>query len=177
MPRTSKVSKEEILDTAKKILLDKNGEAFSMRNIAKECGISAGTIYNYYPDKDTLMEEIMITDWDIALRKMKEVSENASGLAEGLSGIIEAMREFVMIYRHIWMKHEDAPVTFKLRSAYHDRLIREVSGSVRHLLERFGTEDDLSLDIIFTESMLSSVTRNNINAADILHLAEYITKH
>ena len=71
MPRTSKVSKEEILDTAKKILLDKNGETFSMRNIAKECGISAGTIYNYYPDKDTLMEEIMITDWDIALRKMK----------------------------------------------------------------------------------------------------------
>ncbi|MBQ6223193.1 MAG: TetR/AcrR family transcriptional regulator [Solobacterium sp.] len=177
MPRTSKVSIEEILDTAKRMLLDKDGEAFSMRNIAKECGISVGTIYNYYPDKDTLMEEIMIQDWNIALQKMSEVSENASDLVEGLSGIIEAMREFIMIYRHIWMKHGNVPGTFQLRDAYHNRLVREVSGSVRHLLERFGTERDISLDIIFTESILSSVTRNNITAADILHLAGYITKH
>ena len=177
MPRTNKVSKEEILAIAKRMLLDKDGEAFSMRNIAKECSISVGTIYNYYPDKDTLMEEIMIQDWNAALQKMSEVSETASGFVEGLSGIIDAMRGFIMIYRHIWMKHGNVPGTFQLRDVYHNRLVQEVSGSVRRLLERFGTERDISLDTIFTESILSSVTRNNINTADILHLAEYITKH
>lgn len=177
MPRANKVSKEEILETAKKMLLDKDGEAFSMRNIAKECGISAGTIYNYYPDKDTLMEEIMIQDWHTALQKMSEVSENAGNLAEGLSGVTIALREFVDIYSHIWMNYQESPTTFQMRGLYHDRLIQEVSVSVRRLLERFGTEKDLSIDKIITEIILASVVRNHITMADILHLAEYITKH
>ncbi len=177
MPRANKVSKEEILETAKKMLLDKDGEAFSMRNIAKECGISAGTIYNYYPDKDTLMEEIMIQDWHTALQKMSEVSENAGNLAEGLSGVTSALREFVNIYCHIWMNYQESPATFQMRGLYHDRLIQEVSVSVRRLLERFGTEKDLSIDKIITEIILASVVRNHITMADILHLAEYITKH
>jgi AcrR family transcriptional regulator len=42
------------------LLLIKEPEAISMREIASSCGVTATTIYYYYKDKDTLFETIKI---------------------------------------------------------------------------------------------------------------------
>jgi AcrR family transcriptional regulator len=42
------------------LLMEKEPEEISMREIAKVCGVTATTLYYYYKDKDTLFEEVKL---------------------------------------------------------------------------------------------------------------------
>ena len=52
-----------ILETAKRLFATK-GESVSMNGIAKEIGISVGSIYTYFPSKQSLIETIIEEGWD-----------------------------------------------------------------------------------------------------------------
>lgn len=47
-----------IKEKALALLMRKNPEQIGMRDIARECGITATSIYHYYKDKDSLFQEI-----------------------------------------------------------------------------------------------------------------------
>jgi AcrR family transcriptional regulator len=51
---------EKIRQKALKLLLDREPEEISMREIARECGVSATSLYYYYKDKETLFEEVKV---------------------------------------------------------------------------------------------------------------------
>ncbi len=51
------VRKELILDAAEKVFANKPFSKVNMREIAKEAGISPGSIYNYFTDQETLFLE------------------------------------------------------------------------------------------------------------------------
>lgn len=42
------------------LLMEKEPELIGMRDIASRCGVTATTIYNYYPDKDALLEAVKL---------------------------------------------------------------------------------------------------------------------
>lgn len=46
---------EAIMKVCREIVMEKGLEAISMRTVAQRCGIAAGTLYNYYADKDALL--------------------------------------------------------------------------------------------------------------------------
>lgn len=48
-------SKEEILSVSKKIAADKGIQFLNMRNVAENCGVAVGSVYNYFPSKNDLM--------------------------------------------------------------------------------------------------------------------------
>lgn len=48
-----------IIDTAYTHACAEGLAALSIRNIAKECNIAVGTIYNYFPDKAALVTEVI----------------------------------------------------------------------------------------------------------------------
>ncbi len=52
-----------ILETAKRLFAAK-GESVSMNGIAKEIGISVGSIYTYFPSKQSLIETIIEEGWE-----------------------------------------------------------------------------------------------------------------
>ena len=58
-----------ILTVGKRILLEDGYEQMTLRRVAGECGIAAGTIYNYFPSKDILVATIMLEDWKVILEK------------------------------------------------------------------------------------------------------------
>ena len=49
---------QAIFTAAKKIFAERGYDGLSMRNLAKEVGISLSVIYHHYSDKDVLLEEI-----------------------------------------------------------------------------------------------------------------------
>ena len=44
-------SKEEILKNSRELIREKGWAAVSIRSVASACGVSVGSIYNYYDSK------------------------------------------------------------------------------------------------------------------------------
>ena len=53
-----------ILEAAKEIASESGLDVLSIRHIAKKCHIASGTIYNYFPNKESIIEKLMICHWD-----------------------------------------------------------------------------------------------------------------
>jgi AcrR family transcriptional regulator len=64
---------KEIIFTTAKTLFAKNGyEGFSMRTLVKESGIGLSSIYHFYKEKDTLLEEIFnVTNRELGIKRSK----------------------------------------------------------------------------------------------------------
>ena len=52
---TAATSKEEILYVCLSIIQNDGLEAVNIRNVAKKCNISVGTVYNYFDSKYNLL--------------------------------------------------------------------------------------------------------------------------
>lgn len=81
-------SREEILKTAGDMVKEGKTERISMRGLAKACGISVGSIYNYFPTKNDLMIAVVVELW-------KEIFcvplSNIEG--ESFLGVVESIAE------------------------------------------------------------------------------------
>lgn len=65
-------SKTSILKASKEIVRTKGWEKLSIRAVASECGISVGTVYNYYDSKSKLMEATAQSIWAEIFHRPKE---------------------------------------------------------------------------------------------------------
>ena len=82
---------------ALRLFAQKGYAAVSMRAIAAEVGVQAGALYNYTPDKQSLLADIM-------RGHMQEVLERA--LPEGLEDPVERLHDFVAFHIRF---HADRP--------------------------------------------------------------------
>ncbi|HBT65503.1 MAG TPA: TetR/AcrR family transcriptional regulator, partial [Ruminococcaceae bacterium] len=56
-------SQEAILCVGKKIVLEKGMQGLNIRDVARRCGVSVGSIYNYFPTKSDLMVATIESVW------------------------------------------------------------------------------------------------------------------
>lgn len=174
MPRVSKDTRQKILSTARKQLLQHPDDPVSMRKIAALCGISAGTIYNHFPDKDSLMAAVMIEDWHQALASMERKCRRAESFTKGVAGIYRSLCDFIRIYRNVWMDYRVSGKYAAVQSRRHRQLIDEIAAYIRTLLERFAQEKDLNMDRILAENILTAALQQEISLETLLQLASYI---
>jgi AcrR family transcriptional regulator len=64
--------KNLILDVAEKIFSEKPFDDVNMRDLAKEVGISPGSIYTYFPDKESLYVEVSLRGFQRAVDIMSD---------------------------------------------------------------------------------------------------------
>ncbi len=174
MPRDGKDTREKILAAARQQLTRENEGRFSMRSIASQCGVSAGTIYIHFPDKDSLMAAVMIEDWHQTLAVMERRSHRAVTFIRGIAGIYNAVKDFISDYEKIWMEYRVAGNYAVMQSRRHREIINEISVYVRILLERFAQEKDLNMDRILAENILAAALQEEITLETLLQLAAYI---
>ena len=60
---TAATSKEEILCICRIIIQNDGIEAVNIRNVAKKCNISVGTVYNYFDSKYSLLAAVVENVW------------------------------------------------------------------------------------------------------------------
>jgi len=70
--------KNLILDVAEKIFSAKPFDDVNMRDLAKEVGISPGSIYTYFPDKETLYVEVSLRGFQRAVDIMNDMLESGN---------------------------------------------------------------------------------------------------
>ena len=56
--RRNRRMREQILDTAREIVLESGVDGLSLREVARRLDYSAGALYTYFPDKDALLDEL-----------------------------------------------------------------------------------------------------------------------
>ena len=57
-------SREEILKVSRELLKEQNGAALNIRTVASACGVSVGSIYNYFHSKSELTAAAVESIWN-----------------------------------------------------------------------------------------------------------------
>ena len=96
-------SKEKIVRQAVEIIRRKGAESLTVREVCKEAGLSIGTFYHYFRDKDDLMMDFL-----------RETSFDAFLLESPLSDIAARISE---LYMHLVHKYMDLGLDF-MKSFY-----------------------------------------------------------
>lgn len=152
MRKKNEEIKQRILDCAKKLIKDNDAD-LSMRNIAKLCDITQGTIYIYFKNKNELLAYIIIEDWHKCLIKIDKLVKTCDSFQKGLVGIAKLIKEFSKPYKNIWETYKTNILYTSIKDKQHKALIDEIKEYIDILLKRF-IKDDLKISNILAEIVL-----------------------
>lgn len=66
-------ARANILDIARSLFVARGVEAVTMREIAKQLGVSATTLYLHFQDKETLIQELCVTDFQSLAKNLNQI--------------------------------------------------------------------------------------------------------
>lgn len=156
MPKIIENLQQRILDTARSEMTEGGYSGLGIRMVAKKCGIATGTVYNYYPSKEMLVAAIMLDDWLLAQKSMREGCAAAADIREGIGAMFDALCAFKALYSGVWSEYS---FTGSTRAIYRDRhvqLISQLADILGGLLSRFGAEADAYTRTFVAESLLTA---------------------
>lgn len=61
---------DRILDAGREVLLDQGYSAFSTNEVARAAGVSPGSLYQYFADKDEVIDAVIESAWDAVAREV-----------------------------------------------------------------------------------------------------------
>jgi AcrR family transcriptional regulator len=78
------VKRAQIIEGARRVFIDKGFEAASMNDITREAGVSKGTIYVYFENKEELFEALIEEERGTIFKNMYEVLDHFEDLRKTL---------------------------------------------------------------------------------------------
>ncbi len=81
MPKILNDLKENILSQVESLLGEGGYSAVTIRAVAKRCGVGLGTVYNYFPSKEALLAEYLLTDWRACIAAIERADGGAEPVA------------------------------------------------------------------------------------------------
>ncbi len=110
--------KNRILDGATKLFFRYGVKSITMDSIAADLGISKKTIYQHYPDKDTLVNEVVSAFIEKDLAQWKELDEKYSDVIEKMFRSFDIVKETLTeinprLMFEVQKYHPDAFAIFK----------------------------------------------------------------
>ncbi|QIK69759.1 TetR/AcrR family transcriptional regulator [Erysipelothrix sp. HDW6C] len=92
------ITKEHLIDIARKIVLEEGLDALSMRRVAKEANVALGSVYNYFDSKSDLVFTLVDIFWDTLFIKNIQAFENESDYP----GMLRHTYERIIYNAHIY---------------------------------------------------------------------------
>lgn len=94
---------QAIFTAAKKIFAERGYDGLSMRNLAKEVGISLSVIYHHYSDKDVLLEEVFrLTNSNLGQqrKRLKAPKTTDEAILQRIQFQFDHMQDVVFILKY-----------------------------------------------------------------------------
>ena len=157
MPKIIEYSREEMLEFARKRLLACGYDAFTIRDVAKDCGVSVGTIYSYFSNKETLLTNAIVEEWRSMIRRIREKLPDCETTDAGMRVLYESIYDFNRKYHGFCTR---AGQTEKEQADGDQRRriqLEQVAQAVQMLLPE--GEDREGLSLFIADSMLSHCNR------------------
>lgn len=149
MPKIIENLPERLSEEARRQIVEFGYGAMTIRSVAKECGVGVGTVYNYYPSKESLVAAFMLEDWKRCIDAIQNCSDNARGWEPVLWSIYEALIQFMERHAVIF-RDESAAVGFTGSFGKYHALLR---GQLAAPLRKF-CRDDFTAEFL-AESILT----------------------
>ncbi len=174
MPKIIEAPKDKILAVAKERLFAEGYRGLSLRGVAAECGVSVGTIYNYYQNKDMLIATIMMEDWQIALAQMQAACQTAATVGQGVGAIYDALATFSAIYAEVWAQFAHTSGAASALSSRHHLIRGQIEAQLSVLLCRLGRVEQAEQCLIplLGETLLAAIMQADISRDDIIYFAD-----
>ncbi|MEE0954915.1 MAG: helix-turn-helix domain-containing protein [Eubacterium sp.] len=102
MPKIIEGVREGLIEAARKHLMSGEEGTFSLRDIAAECGIAVGTVYNYFPNKDMLIATAISDDWLAVLKSVDADMKKAAAFDDAIAALTSCIRRFRKRYDRIF---------------------------------------------------------------------------
>jgi AcrR family transcriptional regulator len=115
--------REQILEAATRVFAEKGFRRATTREVAREAGVSEGTIYNYFEDKDALLLAIL----DVLNETERRAEDFEEGLATGFDDFVEEYLRRRMTL--IWQNREIFRVVLSemlVNAELRERYLRQV---------------------------------------------------
>lgn len=177
-------SRETILRVSRELIRQRGGDAISIRSVAAACGVSVGSIYNYFDSKTALVSATVESIWNEMFHRPEDeaVSRDAQAYIVRMYEQMEAgCRQYPGFFaRHSlgFLQEEKADGKRRMHEAWQriwnglcsvlkqDTRIRSDAFTETFTAERFS-------DVLFS-LMLSALLRQDYNPAAVLEIVRRV---
>ena len=147
MPKIIQNLPEKLIEETRRQVMDVGYTALNIRDIARNCGVGIGTVYNYFPSKDALIAQFLLQDWKESLDRI-HLSVGERGDTEAVCAAV--YRELTAFYsRYADLFHAAETVIPAPPRKYHGILGDQIAQVFRPLCD-----DDFTADFT-AEAMLT----------------------
>ncbi len=138
MPKVIKGIRENILKRAEELIDLGEYESFSIRSIAKDCGIAVGTLYNYFTSKDELLMEVIGEHWHSMIDEVDKKCESAETLTDCVCHICTGIRRFSERHTKFWTASIMGGFSYSTGTDWKRSLRASISERFTHLAAKLG---------------------------------------
>lgn len=160
MPKIIAEVYDKIIACTRRMMLENRNDNFSLRMIAKECGIAVGTIYNYFENKEMLIAKIHLEDWKKAMIQIDEQFKSISSLKDGIMVIYSEVLNYCSIYGEYWNQSQCSTSLIKSR---HHLVQNQLVEKINYLLDLFKYHNDKDMSVLLAEMILVATVEKNIS--------------
>ena len=153
MPKIIENAKRDLIAKTRQLVTASGYSSFSMREVAKLCGLAPGTIYNYFHSKDDLIAASMQQDWDIIINDLGESTKDQQSVLVILEDIHKGILGFCHEHEKVIKDPEAGVNYFSHFSHYHAKLIQDI----HELLESAVKETAVSYTPLLTDFLAETV--------------------
>lgn len=132
------ISKDLILETAYKLVLESGPANLSIRNVAKACGVSVGSIYNYYPTKAMLVADAIGMFWRTSLHREMFMASSEEDFVTFCERLMHDLEHTLDAFRKSWLSElaaldsESRKEVRKREEAAFDHIKRGLAVAIEH---------------------------------------------
>lgn len=169
-------SEREILEAAQNLLLTEGRSALNMRAVAAACGVSVGSIYNYFPSKGALVGATIESVWTEIFRPF--ITTDWHNFDDALAALLKAFADGEARYPGFFSLHalsfatgdknEGRERMAKLFSILHTRLLAALEADQNVRAEVFDTVLTPQAFIDYVLTMIISRQLHQYDSADAL---------
>lgn len=111
------LSKQKILDAAFSIACTEGLSGMSIREVARMCNVAIGTVYNSYPTKFDLVNDVVRRFWKEALSDIMPQSSYSGDFIEFCHALVKGLSHALERFRSNWLAEVSSLNSQNLASA------------------------------------------------------------
>lgn len=101
MPKKIIDLRDKLLSYSRKTLLEGKAADLTIRSVASASGVAVGTVYNYFPSKENLIETVILVDFEVMIARLEKELIQMQDALEFLRVICEELQAFAKTYYEV----------------------------------------------------------------------------